>query len=128
MVHAPSKGDGVEEPQRRHGDRDRTGRQSLLLGQVNLPSPDLGRPETFGRLAKMASEPVDLFDVADLGPRGEVTDLHILDHAAAKRGHGQLLCEMNSATWRHRIVSRLSCQAREGRTVAANGSHNIGKP
>jgi hypothetical protein len=37
---------------------------------------------------------------------------HALDHTAAKRGHWQLLCEADSATWRHRIVSRLSCQAR----------------
>src|SRR5271170_5521947 len=76
----------------------------------------------------MTSESVDLFDVADLSPRGQIPDLHILDHPSAKRGHDQLLCEVNSATWRRRIVSQLSRQAREGRTVAANGSHNIGKP
>jgi hypothetical protein len=61
---------------------------------------------------KMTSESVDLFDVADLSPRGQVPDLHILDHASAKRGHDQLLCEVNSATWRRRIVSQLSRQAR----------------
>src|SRR5947209_7878908 len=29
-------------------------------------------------------------------------------------GHDQLLCEMNSATWRQCIVSQLRCQARGG--------------
>src|SRR5208337_2675761 len=60
----------------------------------------------------MAGEPGNLLDVSSLCLWREVTDSHILDHAAAKRGHWQLLCKTNSATWRHRIVSRLSCQAR----------------
>jgi hypothetical protein len=46
----------------------------------------------------------------------------------AKWDHDQLLCEKNSATWRRRIVSQLSGQARE----AANSRHqrlgDIGKP
>src|SRR5271157_437975 len=78
---------------------------------MNLPSPDLVLTQTFGRLAEMAGEPGNLLDVSSLCLWREVTDPHILDHAAAKRGHWQLLCKTNSATWRHRIVSRLSCQA-----------------
>src|SRR5580704_16980096 len=74
--------------------------------------------QPFRRLAKMAGEPGNLLNVNSLRLRREVTDPHILDHAAAKRGHWQLLCETNSATWRHRIVSRLSCQAR-GRGASA---------
>ena len=108
----PSKGDGIKEPKGRHSDRDGTGCQALIPGQVDLPGPDLGRPEKLRRLAKMASKSVDLFDVADLSPRGEVPDLHILDHASAKWGHDQLLCEVSGATWRRRIVSQLSRQAR----------------
>jgi len=70
----------------------------LIPGQVGLPSPDLGRPEKLRRLAKTADEYVDLFDLPDLSPRGEVPDLHVIDHAAAKWGHDQLLCEMSGAT------------------------------
>src|SRR5271170_1370703 len=88
---------------------------------MNLPSPDLVLTQTFGRLAEMAGEPGNLLDVNSLRLRREVTDPHILDHAAAKRGHWQLLCKTNSATWRHRIVSRLSCQAR-GRGSSAVAS------
>src|SRR3984885_6214279 len=108
----PAKRDGVEEPKRGHRDGDRTGCQKLVLGQINLPGADLSRPQTFRRLAEMTSEPIDLFNVGDLRPRGEVTNPHVLDHATAKRGHGQLLCEMSSATWRRRILSKLSCQNR----------------
>jgi hypothetical protein len=43
----------------------------------------------------------------------QLAGLHILDQPTTKRAHGQLLCEMDSATWRRRIVSRLSCQARK---------------
>jgi hypothetical protein len=53
----------------------------------------------------MASEPGDMFDIGTLRVRCQVADLHILDHATGKRAHRQLLCKMNSATWRRRIVS-----------------------
>jgi len=106
------EGDGIDKPECRHGDRNRTGRQSSLLDQVNLPRPDLVLAQQFGRPAEMAGEPGNLLDVSSLCVRREVTDPHILNHAAAKRGHWQLLCETNSATWRHLIVSRLSCPAR----------------
>jgi hypothetical protein len=66
----------------------------------------------------MAGEPGNLLDVYPLCLWREVTDPHILDHAATKRGHWQLLCEMNSATWHRRIVSRLSCQARDRESSA----------
>ena len=56
----PAKRDGVQEPKGRDRERDRTGRQTPILGQVELPGPDLGRPEMLWRFAKMASEPVNL--------------------------------------------------------------------
>src|ERR1700681_4028972 len=84
------EGDGIDKPECGHGDR----------------------AQQFGRPAEMAGEPGNLLDVSSLCVRREVTDPHILNHAAAKRGHWQLLCETNSATWRHLIVSRLSCPAR----------------
>ena len=46
------EGDGIDKPECSHGDRNRTGRQSSLLDQVNLPRPDFvlanssgGRPK-----------------------------------------------------------------------------------
>ena len=66
----------------------------LLLGQIEQIRPDLSRPEMLGRFAKVAGEPDDLFDVHTLRVRCQVADLHVLDHATAKRAHGQLLCEM----------------------------------
>jgi hypothetical protein len=51
-----------------------------------------------------------VFDIGGLGEWGEIADAHVLDHALAKWGHNQLLCEMSSATWRRRIVSQFSCQ------------------
>ena len=43
----------------------------------------------------MAGEPDDLFDVGTLRVRREIADLHVLDHATAKRAHRQRPCEMN---------------------------------
>src|SRR5580698_414963 len=109
----PAECDGVKEPQRGNRDRDRTGRQVPVLCQIQLPRPYLGRTEPFGRSAEMTGEPLDLFDVGLLGIQRQIADLHVLNHATAKWGHGQLLCEINSATWRRRIVSRVRCQTRD---------------
>jgi hypothetical protein len=83
-----------------------------VLGQVQLPRAYLGRTEPFGRSAEVTGEPLDLLNVGLLGIQREIADLHVLNHATAKRGHDQLLCEMNSATWRCRIVSRVRSQTR----------------
>src|SRR5208282_1008517 len=40
-----------------------------------------------------------------------------------KRGHDQLLCEMSSATWRQRIVSKLRCQTK-GETAGPHSQWN----
>src|SRR5271157_915021 len=66
------------------------------------------------RSAKIPGEPDDVFDIRTLRMPRKVADLHILDQPTTKRAHGQLLCEMDSATWRPHIVSRLSCQASGG--------------
>src|SRR5690242_19177607 len=88
------------------------------MGQIELIRLNLGRPELLRRCAKMAGEPDDLFDVGTLRVRCQVADLHVFDHATAKWAHRQLLCEMNSATWRRRMVSQPGCQARGGRYAA----------
>ena len=88
--------------------------------QVEQIGPDLRWPELIGRFAEMAGEAGDLLDVDALGVRRQVADLHVLDHATAKRAHRQLLCETNSATWRRRIVSLLSCQPQEMRQFDCN--------
>ena len=49
------EGDGIDKPECSHGDRNRTGRQSSLLDQVNLPRPDLVLAQQFGRPAEMAA-------------------------------------------------------------------------
>ena len=54
----------------------------------------------------------DLFDLGTLRVRRQMADLHVLDHATVKRAHRRL-CEMNSATWRRRIVMRRSRQTRK---------------
>ena len=113
--------DGIDKPECGYGDRDRAGGKLPFLDQVNLPSPDLALAQPFGRLAEMAGEPCDLLDVSSLCLRREITDPHILDHAAAKWGHWQLLCETNSASWRqtHRLAVELSGQ-RKRQTVVAD--------
>jgi hypothetical protein len=97
-----SKGDGVAKPQRGHGDAYRAGRQVFVPGQVKQPAPDLAWSQVFRRPVKVAGEPGNLLNIRLLGLWGEVANLHILDHAKAKRGHYQLLCEMSGATWRRR--------------------------
>jgi hypothetical protein len=77
------------------------------------PAPDLSRPEKLWRFAKMAGEPGDLFDIGRLGVRWE--RLRIRMSSIMRRRSGvmtKLLCEMNGATWRRRIVSQRSCQTR----------------
>ena len=83
----PFEGDGIDKPECGHGDRNRAGGQSPFLNQVNLPSPYLLLAQLFGRQAEMAGEPGNLLDVYSLCLWREVTDPHILDHAAAKWGH-----------------------------------------
>ena len=80
--------------------------------QVEQIRPDLGWPEAVGGFAKVTGEPEDLRDVHALRVRRQVADLHVLDHATAKRAHGQLPCETNSATWRRRdrLAIKLSDQ------------------
>jgi hypothetical protein len=77
----------------------------------------------------MAGEMDDLRDIHTLRIWSQVPNLHVFDHATAKRAHGQLPCETNSATWRRRIVSRLSCQTREWwRAIATNEVSEIEEP
>jgi hypothetical protein len=59
----PFQGDGIDEPECGHGHRNRAGRQTPLLDQINLPSPYLVPAQPFGWLAEMAGEPRNLVDV-----------------------------------------------------------------
>ena len=87
----PFEGDGVDKPERGDRDDDRTGREASFSRQMQQICPDLSRSETFRRLTKMAGEPDDLRNIHALRIRCQVADLHVLDHATAKRAHRQLL-------------------------------------
>src|SRR6202035_4413201 len=80
------EGDGIDKPECSHGDRNRTGRQSSLLDQVNLPRPDLVWAQQFGRPAEMAGEPGNLLRVKLSLVWGGGTGPAILHHAGAEAG------------------------------------------
>src|SRR5258708_37009979 len=77
---------------------------------MQAPGMNLGRSQQLRGLAEVTREERDLAQVGTLCLWREVADLHILGHAAAKRGHQRLLCERKSATWRRRILSPTRCQ------------------
>ena len=108
----PLQSDDVEEAEGGDRDNDRTGRQASFLYQMDQIRSNLSGTEKIRRFTKMAGKVNDLRDINTLRIRRQVANLHVFDHSTAKRAHGQLLCEVNSATWRPDIVSRLSCQTR----------------
>ncbi len=93
----PLERDLVEEADRGDGNEHGTGRKLPVLAQMDLVGPDIVGAQQLGRLAEMTGELGDLLQIRALGERREVADLHILDHATAKRGHGLLLCGMRRA-------------------------------
>src|ERR1039458_10232586 len=96
----------------RQRDRDRAGGQVFVLDEIQAIRADLGWPQEIGRSAEMTREPGDLVGIRELGAWCEVEDLHVLGHAAAKCGHGQLHCEMKSATRRRRTISQAGWYSR----------------
>src|ERR1700692_4113599 len=94
----PFEGHCVEEPERGDRDNDRTCRETSFSRQMEQPGADLRWPEKIGRFTKMAGEVDALRDIHTLRVRCQVPNLHVFDHATAKRAHGQLLCEMDCAT------------------------------
>jgi hypothetical protein len=63
-----------------------------LLDQVEQVGADVVWSEEFGGPAEMPGEAYDAVDIDDDGARGEVAQLHVFDHAATKRNHGELPC------------------------------------
>ena len=82
--------DLVEEADGGDRDEDRTGRELPVLDEMDLVGADFVGPSSSGDLPKWRANREICSDVRALGIRREVADLHILDHATAKRGHGQL--------------------------------------
>src|SRR5208283_1628516 len=78
------------------GDRhtDRTGGKFFVSGQIELKGSDLGRPQQFWRLTKVARELRDVLQIRALRVRREVADLHVLDHALTKWRHSPLIHRM----------------------------------
>jgi hypothetical protein len=64
----------------------------LLLDEVEQVGADVLGPEVLGRSAEVAGEGGDAVDVGPDGARRQVPEAHVLDHAAAQRGHVRLLC------------------------------------
>jgi hypothetical protein len=122
----PLEGDGVEKPKGGNRDNNRAAREASLLRQVDQILADLIGSEMLGGFAKMTGKPEDFRDIRALGVCRQVADLHIVNHATAKRAHGQLLCEMDSATWRPRIVSLLSCETRQDVFRSLNNQCRMG--
>jgi hypothetical protein len=54
--------------------------------------------------------PANLLCIHALCVQGQVANLHVLDHATAKRAHRRLLCEMNSTTWRRETWSAVAAK------------------
>ena len=81
-----AEGDAVEEAQ--GADRDvEAGPRDAGRGEVDLVGADFLQPEPVGRPVEMAGEFGDRVHVAALRHRRQVAHLHVLDHAAAQRGH-----------------------------------------
>jgi hypothetical protein len=59
---------------------------------VENVSADVVWPEEFGGPAEMPGEAYNAVDIGHDGARGEVAKLHVLDHAATERSHGELPC------------------------------------
>jgi len=118
------EGDGVEKPQGSHRGRDRTGSKVFVLCEMHPIGSDLFVPQALGRSAKMTGELGNLLQIGGLGQRREVANLHVLDHATAKRGHWQLLCEMKGATAssRSQVVRRGEVGAQPPPTEPARGA------
>ena len=88
----PAQGDVVEEPQGLEVEVVVGPGLSPLLDHVEEVGADVLGSEEFGGLAEMPGEAYDAVDIDDDGARGEVAQLHVLDHATTKRSHGELPC------------------------------------
>ena len=94
----PAERNFIEETQCCNRDEDRTGRQLLLVGQVNLVVADMLGTQQFRGFFEMACEQGDLLQIRGLRIQGEIPHLHVFRHALSKRSHGGLLCEWNCCT------------------------------
>src|SRR5437016_12742730 len=70
-------------------DGDGAGGQLFFLGEMELVSSNLLFSQNIGWLAEIASELRDLRQIDGMGPGGQITNLHVFQHATAKRCHGK---------------------------------------
>src|SRR5262249_12349891 len=94
-VHGPCllERDLIQKPEGGHGTNDRRGRQPLVIDQMQLVATNVLSPQLLRSSLTVPGEPCDVADVRHLRVRGEIANLHVLDHALTKRGHGVLPCE-----------------------------------
>jgi len=67
--------------------------------EVHLKGPYILQVQAVRRPAKMAAQILDRADVSFLCRRGQIADLHVLDHAATQRAHLGHLGDLLSQGW-----------------------------
>jgi hypothetical protein len=114
------EGDLIEKSQGADRDLDRTGREVSLARQVDLIRANLFRAQVRRRPPKVPSEPGHILDVGALGVRGQIPNLHVLEHALSKRGHRRLLCN-GAKPIQARAVERIEGVRSDRRELARQG-------
>jgi hypothetical protein len=73
-----------------------TTRDTTFIPQMEEIGANLLLAEHVGRAHVVGGEPADCLDVHVLGPRGETSKPHVIDHTLTQRGHGILRSGSNS--------------------------------
>src|SRR5271156_3482198 len=71
---------------------------------MELVGSDLRRTKPIRRFLEISRQLADLMKIRSLRVGREVSQLHVLGHALAKRGHRRLLCGKREAAERDSIV------------------------
>src|SRR6202011_5895085 len=100
----PFEGHLIEEAKRRNRDLDRTGREFFLVGQIDLVGANLLFSQVSRGFAEVTGKTGHLQEVGKLGIQGEVTDLHVLEHALPKNSHEKLLFQMDGLKNSHSML------------------------
>ena len=116
--------DAVQEAQRGDGHGDRAGTETPPGGETDLACADLLGSEQLGGLSEVAGEQRDLPDAGVLRAGGQVADLHVFRHAAAKG------CKGKPPGWNEWDVLHVAARPsfRNGGFVPGSGPARRGRP